>query len=221
MLSDSPVLKTRKSVKNRKTGRADAEKWYSDAQKLEAVKLWMLTGNLTATAAALNITYPTIRNWRYSQWWKDLVEELQGQENIELNQRLKRIAEKSLDTMVDRLENGDYILDKQTGQLVRKPVNLRDTTLAYNSLHDRRQRLLEAPRDKQDNKQVVDRLAALAAKFEEIAAKRQPINVTDIIYESPSNAITDATGTEGSRDSSADRVTTEQPVGPTSDGIVP
>lgn len=178
MLTDSVKLKPVKSPKKRVN---TTTRWYSDSQKLEAVKLWLLTGNLSHTAAALNLPQPTIRNWRYSDWWRDLVEELKAEENIQLNNRLKGIAEKSMVVLADRLEHGDWILNKATGELQRKPVSLRDTTQAFNSLHDRRQRLLEGPKDREDNKQVVDRLAALAAKFEEIASKKQPIQVTDVI----------------------------------------
>jgi Skp family chaperone for outer membrane proteins len=166
-------------------------KLYPDSAKLEAVKLWLLTGNLRHCSAALNIPYITLQSWRYSDWWKELVEELKTEENIQLNQRLRKIAEKSLEVLSDRLENGDYILDKQTGELKRKPVNLRDTTLAYNSLHDRRQKLLEQKTDKQENQQVMDRLSALAQKFEEIANRKQPIQVTDVMFVEKSDAVHD------------------------------
>lgn len=188
VLSDAKHLKERPSPKRRKRDKAI---WYTDNQKLEAVKLWLLTGNQTATAATLGIPLPTLRQWRYSDWWKDLVEEMRQEEQIRLNNRLQKLAVKTLEVMEDRLENGDFVLDKHTGQIIRKEVNLRDSTLAFNSLHDRRQRLLERKEDKRDEKQVVDRLAALAAKFEEIAAKRQPIQVTDVIMMETTDAVHD------------------------------
>jgi transposase-like protein len=157
-------------------------KFYPDSVKLEAVKLWLLTGNLIHTAAALNISHNTVRDWRYTKWWADLVEELKAEEHIVLSQKLKKIAERSLEQMEDRLKDGDWVLNKMTGELQRKPVSLRDTTQAFNSVHDRVARLEKSPREEQNNKQVVDRLQALAAKFEEIAGKRQPIQVTDVIY---------------------------------------
>jgi len=179
MLSDSKKLKAVKSPKKRVN---DTTRWYSDSQKLDAVKLWMLTGNLVHTATALNLPFPTVQSWRYSDWWAKLVEDLKTEDNIQLTQRLRGIAEKSLQVMEDRLSNGDWILNKSTGTLERKPVSLRDTTQTFNSLHDRQHRLLNKPKEEQNNKQVVDRLAALAAKFEEIAAKKQPIQVTDVLY---------------------------------------
>lgn len=188
MLTDSPKVK---NYRLKKRDLKDTRKWYSDSQKLEAVKLWLVCGNLSHTAAALNLPLPTIRNWRYSEWWKELVEELKAEENIQLNNRLRAIAEKSMTVLEDRLENGDWILDRSTNSLIRKPVNLRDSTLAFNSLHDRRTKLLEKKEEKQDNKAVIDRLAALASKFEEIANKRQPLQVTDVQFVETTDAIHD------------------------------
>lgn len=158
------------------------EKLYPDSKKLEAMKLWLLTGNLMHTAAALNLPFPTVRGWRYSDWWARGIEELKTEDHIQLSNRLKTIAEKSLAQMEDRLERGDWVLDRVSGQLVRKPVSLRDTTQAFNSIHDRRLRLEESPKDEQNNKQVMDRLQALASKFEEIANKKNPIQVTDVVF---------------------------------------
>lgn len=157
-------------------------KLYKDSQKLEAVKLWLLTGNLMHTAAALNIPHPTVRAWRYSDWWTKIADELRTEDQIQLSNKLKAIAEKSLEIMADRLQNGDYIFNRFTGEMERKPVSLRDTTTAFNSIQDRKMKLDDKPKDDAQNKQVMDRLSALAQKFEEIANKRQPIQVTDVVY---------------------------------------
>ena len=157
-------------------------KLYTDSQKLEAVKLWLLTGNLMHTAAALNIPFPTVRSWRYAEWWTKISDELRTEDQIQLSNKLKGIAEKSLEIMADRLQNGDYIFNRFTGEMERKPVSLRDTTQAFNSIQDRKMKLDERPKDQVENKQVMDRLSALAQKFEEIANKRQPIQVTDVMF---------------------------------------
>lgn len=164
---------------------------YPDSKKLEAVKLWLLTGNLMHTAAALNIPFPTLRTWRYQDWWSNLVEELKTEDRLKLSNRLQTIAEKSLNQLEDRIQNGDWIFNRATGELERKPVSLRDTTQAFNSIHDRKQKLDTRPKDEADNKQVMDRLAALASKFEEIAAKKQPIQVTDVIFKEKEDAVLD------------------------------
>jgi hypothetical protein len=192
MLSDYSKLKDRK-IRNRK--KTAVGKWYSDNQKLEAAKLWMVTGNLVHVAAALNLPYKTIEKWRYSEWWKDIVSELKTEENLQLSSKLKTIAQKSLSQMEDRVNNGDYILDRNTGEVVRKPVSLRDLTQTFNSVHDRAVRVENGPAN-QKEELVVDRLQALAHKFEEIANKKQPLQVTDVVFaeEAPKETVHQAAG---------------------------
>lgn len=143
------------------------------------------------TAAALNIPFPTVRSWRYAEWWTKISDELRTEDQIQLSNKLKGIAEKSLEIMADRLQNGDYIFNRFTGEMERKPVSLRDTTQAFNSIQDRKMKLDERPKDQVENKQVMDRLSALAQKFEEIANKRQPIQVTDVLFVENQNALHD------------------------------
>lgn len=143
------------------------------------------------TAAALNIPFPTVRSWRYAEWWTKISDELRTEDQIQLSNKLKGIAEKSLEIMADRLQNGDYIFNRFTGEMERKPVSLRDTTQAFNSIQDRKMKLDERPKDQVENKQVMDRLSALAQKFEEIANKRQPIQVTDVMFVENQHALHD------------------------------
>ena len=152
---------------------------HQDSVKMEAVKLWLVVGNLRLVSTALDVPYATIRDWRYSNWWNSLSDEIKQESHIQLSGKLKKVAQKALEVMSDRLDNGDYVYNHKTGKIDRKEVNLRDATLAFNSLHDREVRLEATPQEEQ--KAVVDRLAALASKFEEIANKRV-VQVTDVIY---------------------------------------
>jgi len=154
---------------------------YPESTKLEAVKLWMVIGNLRQVAAAMDLNFTTVRTWRYSEWWENMVQEIRSEDHIKLSNKLKKVAQKAIEVMGDRLENGDYIYDQKTGSIIRKEVNLRDATLAFNSIHDRELKLEAKPQDEAQQKAIVDRLAALASKFEEIANKRV-VQVTDVIY---------------------------------------
>lgn len=176
MLTDSEQFKNTK-VTNRKANDKFAR--YSDAQKLEAAKLWLVIGNNTAVAAALNINLPTLVYWKSQKWWKDLIEDLRHESSIKLSNRLKTIAEKSLDLVADRLENGDFIYDQKTGALVRKPMLGKDAARIAGDFVDKALRLETRPREEESA--VVGRLEDLAKRFEELAQKKQPIQVTDVI----------------------------------------
>lgn len=177
MLSDK--LKTRKSPRVRRNQKLP-RKWYSDIEKIELVKLWLITGNLASSAAALNIGLPTAKLWRYSKWWEEIVQEIRSEKTIQLSNKLKNIAEKALDVALDRLENGDFIYDQKSGELRRKPVVLRDAVQTATGLLDRHVDLDSKPQQEHAQQQVQDRLLALADAFTKMAQKTHKIDVIDV-----------------------------------------
>jgi hypothetical protein len=180
MLSDSENLKKLPSPKKKKKSEKSTRHWYSDAEKLEAVKLWMVVGNLPTVAASLGIPFDTVKTWRYSKWWNELVTELRTENTIKLSNRLKKIAEKALDVTMDRLENGDWIYDQKTGEMKRKPVVMRDAMNVAAGLLDRQAKLDDKPQDEAAKQQIQDRLTALADAFAKMANKTRVLEVTDV-----------------------------------------
>lgn len=173
MLSDKVVTKKGHRSKDNPNG------WYKDSQKLDAVKLYLVSGNLSATAAALNVPLSTIKFWRSSKWWKELTEELKREGNIQLSNKLKTIASKALDITMDRLENGDYQYDPKTGEMIRKPVLLRDAHKVASDLITKQLEVDKAPVDEEAHKATQDRLEALAKTFAGFAKKVRKIEVID------------------------------------------
>ena len=79
----------------------------------------------------------------------------------------------------DRIDNGDFIYDQKSGKMVRKPMLGKDAARIASDFVDKAIRLEEKPRE--EEAAVVGRLEDLAKRFEELAAKKQPIQVTDVI----------------------------------------
>ena len=179
MLSDAD----RGHYRIRNRGKKDVGKWYSDSQKMEAVKFWLISGSLVQTSAALGIPLQTIKHWRYSQWWDNLVRDIRTEDTFKLSSKLKSIAEKALDVTLDRLENGDYIYSQKTGEMVRKPVVMRDAHLVAIGLTDRAQALDKKPREEENNQKTQDRLIALAEAFAKFANKAQRVEIIDATFD--------------------------------------
>ena len=93
MLSDSPL-----KITSSDTG---LTKQYTDNEKIECIKLWMVTGNFTQTAAALSISIETVRKWKNTQWWADLVKEFKLESKLKLSDKLRSIAHKALAQVED------------------------------------------------------------------------------------------------------------------------
>lgn len=154
-------------------------RWYTDAEKLEAVKLYLITGNQAAVAAALNINKNTMNQWANSQWFIDLSDQIKREGNIQLSNKLRKVAEKAMEITLDRLDNGDFIYDQKTGQMVRKPMMGKDAhKIAVDFLDKSWETDTKIERVDTENS-TQDKLATLAAAFVEMAKKTSRVEVIE------------------------------------------
>lgn len=171
MLSDSVKVKTTYKNPKDKSILAKTRGHWSDKQKLEAVQSYLLLGNLSLTGRILGIPEVTLRVWKTTDWWNDLVNEVKTQERIQLSARMKQIVDASLTVVEDRLLNGDYQFDQKTGQTIRKPVNMKDAHKVAVDLQDRQEILEKSEKPVITDDHIEDKLLKLAAKFAEMATK--------------------------------------------------
>jgi hypothetical protein len=170
-LTDNERTKKEKRTRNRAIDAGTNKRW-SDKQKLEAVSSWLALGNLALVSRLLGIPEITIRVWKTSEWWAKAVEELKLQEKIELSARMKKLIEASHIIVAQRLETGDPILNQKTGEIVYKPVSLKDAHKVATDLIDRQKEVEKATRDDGPSEaRNDDKLERLAEKFAEMATK--------------------------------------------------
>jgi len=148
-------------------------KWWSDSQKLEAATTYLALGNGAQTAAVLNIPLATFNRWRYTDWFKKMVEDLKMEDNLKLNARLTKLVSKALDVTEDRLDKGNYQYDPKTSELIRVPVSLKDAAKVANDMLERRDVIEAKPVQEQIEKTVDDRLAKLAEQFRSFAKPKE------------------------------------------------
>lgn len=180
MLSDNERMKNIPSKRGRAVGAV--HKSWSDSQKLEAVTTYLSLGNLSLTGRVLKIPEMTLREWKQKDWWKDMEGELKVQENIQLSSRLQKIIESTLAVTEDRLLHGDFIYDNRSGQMVRKPVSMKDAHKVAMDMMNRRDYIDNQKPQSVSVEQIDDKLKKLAEKFEQIASgKTTVVEVTDVI----------------------------------------
>jgi hypothetical protein len=180
-LSDTENGKKR-DITRRRAISAETNKQWSDNQKIEAVQTYLALGKITLTSAVLKIPEITLRKWKSTDWWKEIENELRVQDDLVLSSKLQNLINKSLETVQDRLENGDYIYDNKAGKLVRKPVNMRDAHKVTMDMVDKRDYLINKVPAQQSADALEDKLAKLAEKFAQIAGSvKAPVIVTDVI----------------------------------------
>jgi hypothetical protein len=181
-------------------------KQYSDRQKLEAVTSYLMLGTIPLVAATLKLPEECLYRWKRTDWWHDLTTEIKSEENLVLSARMKKIVEKSWDVVSDRLDNGDYVYDQKAGQLIRKPVSLRDASkVAMDSamLHGK---LNSNANFTVANEQIEEKLSKLAKAFTDLAKGKPSPLAEDIPYIEHAEA---ADTNEGDTDAIHDRWETQ------------
>jgi hypothetical protein len=169
------------------------------SEKTKAVQLYMLNGNMRLVSELVGIPYQTLMDWKRTEWWPSLVEELRNAKRAKTGTKLSSIIDTSLEIIQDRLENGDYILNNKTGQIERKPVTLRDTAALTNSLLTRQMQMEEiADRMENSKTTVQETLTLLAKEFQKMTKKTT--DYVDVEIKETTNAIHEG-GPESTRES--------------------
>jgi len=172
MLSDSDIKKDRKGKRDRSITASTNRQW-SDGQKTEAIQSFLLLGNLALTSRILGIPEITLRVWKRTAWWNDIVQEIKTQERIELSGKMKKLVNASLLVVADRLQDGDFTFDQKTGQMIRKPVSMKDAHKVAMDMQGRQELLDKVKEDEiLDDVNTESKLLKLAEKFADMATKK-------------------------------------------------
>lgn len=148
---------------------------YTEEQKLEAMRLFVLCGNASDVCRQLKIPFPTMEQWKTKQWWKDGVRDIRNGNDDLLDVKLTNAIDSALSKINDRIENGDQIYDPRTGDIIRVPAKLRDLTAAFNSVLEKRQIVRKQPTkitQQISNAQQLQDLAQQFAAF--VSNKKEP-----------------------------------------------
>lgn len=154
-------------------------------KKYEVVTQWLVLGNIRLVSELTKVPDHTIRTWKTQEWWGELVASIKQEQQIKTSSKLSRIIEKSLDAVEDRLENGEMVVDRKTGEILRRPVVLKDAAKAANDLLAR-QAILEKNSgvSSETNESMQDILANIAKEFKKFNKEvNKTLESQDAIHE--------------------------------------
>lgn len=143
--------------------------FHSDAKKVEVVTTYLILGKAPLVEAATGVPRGTIRTWKMQPWWKEMEADIRSEEDVELDGKLSKIVDRTLDTVIDRIEHGDYILDSRSGTVKRVPVKMKDAHKVSVDLIDKRNLLRGKPTSRVEKVGVDDTMLKLAEQFKEWA----------------------------------------------------
>ncbi|MBL0233195.1 MAG: hypothetical protein IPQ08_05980 [Chitinophagaceae bacterium] len=100
-----------------------------------------------------------------------------------MDNKLSKIVDKSLDAVLDRVENGDFVYDNKSGQIKRKPVNMRDVAKVSVDLLSKRELLRGNATERKEVTQVsvADQLKELALEFARWQKPQQPLELVEVL----------------------------------------
>lgn len=154
---------------------------WTQSQKLQAVSTYLMLGNMSETALVTGIPLPTLKLWKQSDWFKDYALQLQTEDVQQMSSSLKKVIDKALKAVEDRLDLGDAQFDQKTGDIIRIPVKAHVALKITTDLMTKQQKLYENPVKEQVEKTIDDRLLKLSEEFARFAtAKKNTIDIEAI-----------------------------------------
>jgi len=164
-------------------GKKDENGEWTYDTKITVAELLLSTQNMRVASEMTGVPYDTIKDWRKEDYWPQVLEEVHKMRRAELNTRLSKIVDSALTKIEDRLENGDYVLNNKTGEIMRKPVSLKDANQVAKDILGQQISLRKAEKDSVEiQTSVKDILSQLATEFSKLNRKIKQNNATDVVF---------------------------------------
>ena len=151
---------------------------WSEVDKIRAVAIYLEIGTLTKTSEMTGVPVETLRNWKIAPWWHEVKQKILNEQDDELSSKFTNIVKKAQKQVLDRIENGDWIVLKD-GKKERVPMKGKDLQYVVNSNLDKRQLLNDRPTSRTEVLTMNDRLKKIGQEFEKFA-KARTIEATKI-----------------------------------------
>lgn len=161
--------------------------YYNLEQKTDACAMYCVYGDIDQVSELTGIPAKFLREWKQEPWWNEIQKKVFVEQNEKLAGRISGVLDKSLEHLVDRIDNGDYLWDVRKSKLVRKPVDTKVLATVFNTLVTRRQLIRGEPTSITTQVGVDDRLKLLAQQFEKFAAAKEVEQVAPQIIDIDTN----------------------------------
>ena len=158
-------------VRMNKTKAGQGGMW-KESKRIEVVTTYLSTGNYAETSRLCGVPLPTLEQWKKADWWKDIEKSIRASEETQLDAKLTKIIDRTLEKLVDSIENGEHIYDQRTGKIKRMPAKMRDLNNAFNTILDKRQLIRKQPTKIIEQTSTATQLQQLADSFAKFVQKK-------------------------------------------------
>jgi len=166
------ALKLKRGKSKHPYNRSKRANWTMN-QKLQLVSTYLMLGNMNEAAMVTGIPVTTCKSWKTANWFNDAVLQLQTEDTQQLDSNLRRIIDKSLKAVEDRIDMGDAQYDQKTGKIKRIPIKAHVALKISSELLTKREKAKEAPVKEELEKTIDERLLRLSEEFAKFASTKQ------------------------------------------------
>ena len=142
-------------------------------QKLQAVSTYLMLGNMAQTAIVTGIPLPTLKLWKQHDWFNEYVLQLKTEDIQQMDSNLKRVVDKALKAVEDRIDYGDAVFDQKTGAIVKLPIKANVALKISTELLTKQEKINNAPVREELEKTIDQRLLKLSEEFARFAGMKQ------------------------------------------------
>lgn len=153
-------------------------KHISENKKIEIATMFAVTKNYKKTAELAQVPETLVKKLRQEVWFDQVMAKVQFQQNEALDAKLTEVVHKAAETLLDRLEDGEYVKDKESGQISRIPIKSDSAARILDSAAKQRQLLRGEATSRSESTTESDRLSKLKEQFENLARSKK-INPTN------------------------------------------
>lgn len=161
---------------------------WGDAKRVEVVTTYIALGTAPLTSGITGVPVNTIRQWRLQPWWQELEDQIKQEDDSATDVKLKKIVDKSLEIVQDRLENGDLRYNPKTAEFSRSPVGIGVAHRVASEMLSKRDLLRNRTIKQVDQQSIQDHLANIAQeliKAMQNAKPSEPKLVEGVTIENP------------------------------------
>jgi len=153
--------------------------WFPQNVKVDACTMYAVYGNVEEVAKLVKVPPEAIRQWKQEPWWIEILKQVYVEQNEGLSSRINQVLDKTINHLVDRLDNGDYVYNQRTEQIIRKPVDTKTLTILFDNLAVQRRLTRGEPTSISANIGVEDRLKQMEDAFIKFSKAKQIEQVSD------------------------------------------
>lgn len=153
---------------------------YPPELKIAAATAYVMTGSVRGVQRITGLKQQTISDWKNrSTWWPDLVQRIKKEKQDNVDAIMTNIIHEAGTQVLDRILNGDEIIDKDGGKHRRK-MSGKDTAMVMAITWDKRALVRGEPTSRSEKVDQRAIMEDLKKQFEELATKALRDSAIDV-----------------------------------------